>query len=116
MKRNLIIVMILLLTGCGYKTGNPTPHDFLTNENADIFVIDDMVYSNVADVEWVQERDYTLQEKVGEIKRQTDGQRIYRSFTSNKLPVGAEIYSTDAPFYIVMVDGEEIPYLKMVEG
>ena len=48
----LLSFLCLLLTGCNSSfnesktTGNPTPIDFLKNENADIFLLGGIVYSN----------------------------------------------------------------------
>jgi hypothetical protein len=110
-------LLLLVLSGCqeAYK-GNPTPKDFLGSSDADIFVLDSIVYSNAQDLEWLKELPYILGEQVGEITRQTDKAWNFKSGTSNKLPVGTKIYETDTPAYIVVVDGKEIPYLGMYEG
>ncbi|WP_318616090.1 hypothetical protein [Sporosarcina sp. YIM B06819] len=47
--------------------GNPTPKDFLGNAEADIFVLDDIVYSNMQDVDWVQVLYYMVGEQVAEM-------------------------------------------------
>lgn len=112
-----ITLLLLVVSGCqeAYK-GNPTPKDFLGSSDADIFVLDRIVYSNAQDLEWVNELPYLLGEQVGEITKKTDKSWKFKSGTSNKLPVGTKIYITDTPAYIVVVDGKEIPYLGMYEG
>ncbi|SFD67947.1 hypothetical protein SAMN05216238_103121 [Lentibacillus persicus] len=111
-----------MTVGCGTNgensttIGNPTPGDFLEHDEADIFYIGDLVYSNAENVEWVQELEYTLDDEFAEITRQTDKAHRFKNGTANKLPVGTIIYETDTPAYIAIVDGQEIPYLKMVEG
>ncbi|WP_242634691.1 hypothetical protein [Bacillus timonensis] len=96
--------------------GNPTPVDFLDNENVDIFLLDGIVYSNAQDVDWVQGLEYKIGEQVGEIKKQSNKVKGFRGETANILPVGTKIFETDTPVYIAVVDGKEIRYLKMIEG
>ena len=112
-----VTFFLLVLSGCqeAYK-GNPTPKDFLGSSDADIFVLDSIVYSNAQDLEWLKELPYELREQVGEITKKTDNAKNFKSGTSNKLLVGTKIYKTDTPAYIVVVDGQEIAYLGMYEG
>ncbi|MEK4404522.1 hypothetical protein MKZ26_08730 [Sporosarcina sp. FSL K6-6792] len=112
-----ITFLLLVVSGCqeAYK-GNPTPKDFLGSSDADIFVLDSIVYSKAQDLEWLKELSYELGEQVGEIIKKTDKAWNFKSGTSNKLPVGTKIYITDTPAYIVIVDGKEIPYIGMYEG
>ncbi len=112
-----ITSLLMVLSGCQeVNKGNPTPKDFLGSSDADIFVLDSIVYSNAQDLEWVKELTYILGEQVGEITKQTGKAWKFKSGTSNKLPVGTKIYITDTPAYIVVVDGKETPYLGMYEG
>lgn len=62
------------------------------------------------------ETEYTLGDEMGEITRQSENALFFKDGTANLLPVGTKIYDTDAPFYIVILDGKEIPYLPMLEG
>ncbi len=112
-----ILLLAMFTAGCntGIK-GNPTPKDFLRNAEADIFMFRDIVYSNAQDIEWVQKLDYTVGEQMGEIIKQTDRAIGFKSGTSNKLPAGTKIYRTNTLAYIAVVEGEEIPYLAMLEG
>ena len=120
-----LTVILSMLSGCGNTQenisqleviGNPTPNDFLKDPNADIYVLGDIVYSNVADIDWVKELDYTIVKEVGEIKKQTNKAKDFENVTSNILPIGTKIYVTDTLIYIAKVDNKEIPYLKMLEG
>lgn len=69
----LLIVLLLILSGCVYGNNqenpqakdNPTPKEFFENGDADIFVIGDIVYSNVQDVDWVTKLNYTLGKQIG---------------------------------------------------
>ncbi|SDO69612.1 hypothetical protein [Halobacillus aidingensis] len=118
----LLCFLFLLLAGCNSSInesetlGNPTPKDFLKNENADIFLLGGIVYSNAQDVEWVGELDYRLGEQIGEVTKQTDKASSFSNGTANKLPVGVKIYDTNTPVSIAIVDDKHIPYLKMIEG
>jgi hypothetical protein len=67
-------------------------------------------------VKWITELEYNVGEQVGEITKQTDKASDFENGTANRLPVGTKIFATDTPVYIVIIDEEEIPYLKMVEG
>ena len=115
-------ILLIFLIGCNNGLiddsvkGNPTPKDFLEDGNADIFVFDGIVYSIAQDVKWVSELEYKLGKQIGEITNQTDKARNFKDGTANKLPVGTKIYETDTPAYIAIVNGKEIPYIKMIEG
>jgi len=124
-KIGLILIVVSLvslgLTGCAVENnqavlGNPTPKDFLKNEDSDIFVLENIVYSNAQDLEWVKDLDYTLGVQVGEITKVSKKATGFSNGTSNKLPVGTIIYRTNTPAFIAVVNGKEIPYLMMLEG
>lgn len=66
----LLCLSLIFLFGC-VTNGNPTPKDFLKDRKADIFVLDDIVYSNVENIDWVKELEYTIGEEIGEITKQT---------------------------------------------
>ncbi len=119
-----ISILFIFLVGCNNGfignsaevNPNPTPKDFLKHENADIFLLGGIVYSNAQDVEWVSKLKYKLGKQIGEITKQTDKARSFKDGTANILPVGTKIYETDTGAYIAIVNGKEIPYLKMIEG
>ena len=122
----LLFFTILLVALMGYvntlentKTvtiSNPTPKYFLEEGNADIFVFEHIVYSKVEDLDWVKDLDYTIGEEIGEITNQTNKANDFKNGTSNKLPVGTKVYKTDTQIYIAIIDGNEIAYMKMLEG
>lgn len=100
--------------------GNPTPEEILSDDkDADIFLMDGTVYTNAKDIEWVNEEELTAGEKVGEIKSQTDDSEEFENFTASKLPAETDIYEPEekkGPIYIIKLDGEEIPYMGLIEG
>lgn len=117
------IGLVLLSAGCSNEqeitsvtTGNPTVEEVLNEGTEDIFLLDEIVYLNGEDIDWVQEREYTLGEAVGEIKEQAVEVEEFEDGTANILPVGTVIYNTDTELNIAIVDGEEIPYIPLVEG
>lgn len=120
----VIMVLLLILSGCSNSMmpsevviENPTPKEMLAeNPDADIFVMDGYVFSNAGHVEWVRQQEYELGEQVGEITRQTSYSWRFKEGTASKLPVGTKIFDTNAPFYIAVVDGQEIAYIKLLEG
>jgi hypothetical protein len=117
-----LFILFLYLVSCNNGSysnttnGNPAPKDFLTYKNADIFLLEGIVYSKAQDVKWVAELKYNLGEQIGETTSQTDKASFFKNGSANKLPIGTKIYETDTPAYIVILNGEQIPYLKMLEG
>ncbi|QFG01163.1 hypothetical protein PB01_10025 [Psychrobacillus glaciei] len=113
-----VSLVSLIVSGCsnGMTTGNPTPKDMLKNGDADIFLLEDIVYANAQDIEWVQDTYYTLGNQVGEITKQKVSAFNFNNGTASKLPVGTKIYATGKGFYVAVVDGTEIPYIKLLEG
>jgi hypothetical protein len=113
----LLTIVLILLSGCGFRTGNPVPKNFLQDDKADIFLLNDIVYFNAQNIDWLKQLDYKIGEEVGVITKQTDKAKEFRNGTSNKLPVGSKIYETSRPdIFIAIVNGNELPYLMMVEG
>jgi hypothetical protein len=126
----LISAFVWVLSGCGndaYQNthpgtfgqesiGNPTPADFLDHEDADIFYFGGVVYSNAEHLDWVKEKVYTKTELLGEITKQTSEADEFTEGAANKLPVGTQIYRTDAGIFVAVVDGKEIRYYQVVEG
>jgi len=120
----LLIFILFLISGCNGLNlpgdaiiGSPSAEDILTdNPDADIFVMDGYVFSNAEHVEWAKQQEYVLGEQVGEITKQTSDSWRFEDGAASKLPIGTKIFETNAPFYIALVDGEEIAYIKLVEG
>lgn len=113
-----VSLLLLLLLGCSnvMVTGNPTPKDMLKNRDADIFLLEDIVYANAQDIKWVIESEYSLGEQVGEITKQKESAFNFNNSTANKLPAGTKIYETGKGFKIAIVHGMEIPYIPLLEG
>jgi hypothetical protein len=123
--RMMLLALLILAAGCtddrtDYPETavikNPGPEHFLDRADADIFLLGGVVYSNAEQIDWVKEREYALGELAGEIVKQAQSADEFENGTANKLPVGTKIYETDAGFCVAVVNGKEIPYLKMVEG
>lgn len=111
-----LLFLSIVLIGCNGIQGNPTPKDFFTADDADIFLFKDVVYSNSEHVEWVTESDYTRGEEMAEITKQASSAWWFTNGTANKLPVGTRIFYTDSGFVIAIVGEKEIPYVAMIEG
>nr|WP_275695674.1 hypothetical protein [Fredinandcohnia sp. SECRCQ15] len=109
-----ISLLLIILTGC--INGNPTPKELLKKDNVDIFMLDDIVFSNAQNISRVYKKDYVVGKEIGEIKKNSDQAYNFKNSTANKLPIGTKIYETNTHIYIAIVDDKEIPYLKMVEG
>lgn len=104
-----------------FVTSNPTPGDILSsNKDADIFLVNDIVYSNAQNIEWVNEGELKLGEEVAEISKQTLDAKQFNHGTASKLAVGTKIYRPSGTkgslIYIAVVNGEEIRYLGLMEG
>lgn len=118
MKRYMFAFVILLFTlliGCNIN-GNPKPSDFLNKKNADIFMLDGVVYSNGQNIDWVKKKKYTLGKQIGEITNTTNSAYRFKDGSANILPVGTKIYETNTAIYIAIVNKKKIPYIKEVEG
>ncbi|WP_058306383.1 hypothetical protein [Gracilibacillus massiliensis] len=126
-KRLPFFFLVITLIACNnqptdnseQQIGNPTAEEILAdNENADIFVLNNIVYSNAEDIEWVKEQDLTLGEKVAEINKQTSNSDELNNYAATQLAVGTDIHAPieNSGILIVIVDGEELRYLGLVEG
>ncbi|MET3682881.1 hypothetical protein ABID56_000971 [Alkalibacillus flavidus] len=127
-KKTLSVVLLLsvVMVGCSNQTvseetviDNLTPEEILAeNENADIFMLDDIVYSNAENIEWVNEEDLTLGDEIGEIKVQTNDRADFDNYTATQLDVGTKIYETveKSDIYIAKVGHKQIRYLGLREG
>ncbi len=124
----LIFIALLTITGCSnaldageekvVETENPDAKEVLTsNSDADIFQFNDVIYQT--DIDWVEEKSLTKDEQVGEIKTRNETDTNFENEMSNKLPVGAKIFTTkeeDEMFLVVESEGEIIKYYAIVEG
>lgn len=99
--------------------GNPTVADILLdNTDADILLLNGIVYKNAVDIAWVNEEDLTLGKEVAVIKKQTKDAEEFTDGVATKLNVGTKIYKSvgNGNIYIAVVKGKEIRYLGLIEG
>jgi hypothetical protein len=137
MKRLVVFIGILLFVAfsymaltdkfpSGYHADNPTAKEVLSNNpNADIFQLDNLVYSNASDREWIEAKEYTKGEMIGEVKKRTTKTWLYQNFYASILPVGTKIYSLDDEGYqkgdapgrvLVEYNNELLVYQALIEG
>ena len=124
----LVIFAILTAVGCSnssdtgkivvHKTENPNAEEILTlDPEADIFQFEGVIYKT--GIDWVEELTLTKGEQVGEIKKRNDTDTNFENEMSNKLPVGAKIFSTiekEGPVLLVESEGKILKYYAIVEG
>lgn len=120
----LIVLALFLITGCNIQEGTTTvtidsidAKEVLTlDSNSDIFQYKGVIYKT--NIDWVEELSLTKDVQVGEIKTKNDTNTNFKDEMSNKLPVGAKIFSTKerGDILIVESDGEIKKYLAIVEG
>ena len=124
----MVVFVFFTVIGCSnssntgkievHETGNPVAKEILTlDPEADIFQFDDVIYET--GIDWVEELTLTKGEQVGEIKTRNDTDTNFENEMSNKLPVGAKIFSTiekEGPILIVEFEGEILKYLALLEG
>jgi hypothetical protein len=123
------VIFAFIVSGCNNQVnensiveeiGNPTAEDILAeNPDADIFMVNDVIYKNAEKIEWINEQELTLDNEVAEITKQTTDSEKFENGTATKLPVGTKIYELVAQtgdVYGVVIDGEEIYYLGLREG
>ncbi|WP_102275608.1 hypothetical protein [Cytobacillus massiliigabonensis] len=83
---------------------------------ADIFQYDGVIFKT--DVDWVEELSLTKDHQIGKIKSRNETNKDFKDEMSNKLPVGAKIYSAKerGDILIVESEGKILKYLAIVEG
>ena len=124
----LIIFVLLTSVGCTnsadkgkievHTTGNPDAKEILSlDPEADIFQFEGVIYQT--GIDWVEELTLTKGEQVGEIKTRNDTDTNFEDEMSNKIAVGAKIFSTmekEGPILLVESEGEILKYYALVEG
>lgn len=125
----LVIFVLLIVVGCSnssdigkvevYTTGNPNAEEVLKlNPEADIFQFNGVIYQT--GIDWVEELTLTKEEQVGEIKTKNDTGTNFEDEMSNKLPVGAKVFSVKekigGPILLVESEGKLYKYYGLVEG
>jgi hypothetical protein len=121
-----ILVALALFTVTGCSNGGETTivtidsidaEEVLTlDPNADIFQYDGVIYKT--NIDWVEELSLTKDDQIGEIKARNVDNSDFKDEMSNKLPVGAKIFSAKerGDILIVESEGEILKYLSIVEG
>lgn len=127
----LPIFILLTAVGCSnssitsttetYTTENPDAKEILTSDpKADIFQFEGVIYQT--GIDWVEELTLTKDKQVGEIKTINDTDTKFEDEMSNKLPVGAKIFSVKedgevgGPILLVESEGKLLKYYGLVEG
>ena len=117
----LIALPFLMISGCSndgeVTTVTIDSIDVLKlDSNADIFQYDGVIYKT--NIDWVEELSLTKDVQIGEIKTKNDANTNFKDEMSNKLPVGAKIFSAKerGDILIVESEGEIKKYLVIVEG
>ncbi len=121
----LIALTLFMISGCSNEgeTTTVTTIDSIDAEevltldsDADIFQYDGVIYKT--NIDWVEELSLTKDVQIGEIKTKNDANTDFKDEMSNKLPVGAKIFSTKerGDILIIESEGEIKKYLAIVEG
>ncbi|MFJ7839148.1 hypothetical protein ACIQXG_06695 [Lysinibacillus sphaericus] len=127
----LVIFVLLTAVGCSnsadkgkvevYTTENSSAGEILKlDPEADIFQFNGVIYKT--GIDWVEELTLTKDEHVGEIKTKNDTDTNFEDEMSNKLPVGAKIFSVKekeeigGPILLVESEGKLYKYYGLVEG
>jgi hypothetical protein len=84
--------------------------------NADIFQYEGVIYKT--NIDWVEELTLTKDEQNGEIRAKNVDNTDFKDEMSNKLPIGAKIFSAKerGDILIVEFEGKILKYLAIVEG
>lgn len=124
----LVISVLVTTVGCStpsgidkvevHSTENPDAREVLTlDPEGDLFQFYGIVYKT--GVDWVEELTLTKGELVGEIKKRNNSDTNFEDEMSNRLPIGAKIFSTkenEGPILLVESEGEILRYYALVEG
>lgn len=122
----MFLVLLCLFVGCSntksystqVSTSNATPQSVLkTNPDADVFIMNNTVYMNAIDIDWVTK--LTLQEgkTLGRINK-TGIKKGFQNWNATKLNIDTVVYELvgRSDIVLVKVNDKYIPYLKIVEG
>lgn len=99
------------------SSGNINAEEALTlDSDADIFQYEGVIYKT--NIDWVEGLSLTKDIQISEIKTKNDVNTDFKDGMSNKLPVGAKIFTTKerGDVLIVEYEGEIKKYLAIVEG
>lgn len=123
----LLLIALVMLIGCSKQqlinikeTNNPTAIDILTEDpNVDIFQLQDIVYVNASNIDWVQNNELTVGEKIGVITKRYKNEKTFKNGMATVLQIGTEIYKPVekiGPVLIVISNGNVTRYLGLIEG
>ncbi len=76
------------------------------DSDADIFLYDGVIYQT--NIDWVEELSLIKNVQIGEIETKNEANTDFKDEMSNKLPVGAKIYSTKERGDILIVESEGV--------
>ncbi|MGD6893567.1 hypothetical protein [Bacillus infantis] len=84
--------------------------------DADIFQYDGVIYQT--NIDWVEKLSLKKDAQIGEIQSRNENDTDFEDAMSNKLPVGARIFSAKEREDILLVEseGKVLKYLAIVEG
>lgn len=126
---SLVLFVLFIASGCSnlsdrgkievHTTENPNAEEVLNlDPEADIFQFNGVIYQTRID--WVEELNLVKDEEIGEIKTKNETNTNFEDGMSNKLPVGAKIFSVKekigGPILLVELEGEIYKYYGIVEG
>ncbi|RDW18691.1 hypothetical protein CWR48_10225 [Oceanobacillus arenosus] len=120
----LIASALLMISGCSNEGETTTvtidsidaEEVLKLNPDADIFQYDGVIYKT--NIDWVEELSLTKDVQIGDIVTRNDANTDFNDEMSNKLPVGAKIFSAKEreDILLVEVNEETLKYLAIVEG
>ncbi|WP_226669663.1 hypothetical protein [Metabacillus litoralis] len=120
----LIALALIITNGCSNEGEATTvtidsidAEEVLTlDSDANIFQYEGVIYKT--NIDWVEELSLTKDVQIGEIKTKNEANTDFKDEMSNRLPVGAKIFSTKerGDILIVESEGEIKKYLAIVEG
>jgi len=120
----IMALALCIIIGCNIQGGTTTvsinsidAEEVLTlDSDADIFQFNGVIYKT--NIDWLEELSLTKDAQIGSIKTKNEETTDFIDEMSNKLPVGAKIFSTKerADILIVELEGVIKKYLAIVEG
>lgn len=115
----MFLLLASLITGCFRSTKNSATPDLVLkdNPNADFLIIDNTVYKNVEDVQWVKDIPLKKGNFLGKTNK-TKVKRNFKNWNATSLDIGTEVYKLEGREDIVLAKKEDkyIPYIRYVEG
>ncbi|CAH0346659.1 hypothetical protein [Bacillus sp. CECT 9360] len=105
----LFLLFLFVVTGCSKEENKTVNFDSIDAEevlsldpDADIFQYDGVIYKT--NIDWVEELSLTKDIQIAEIKTRNETNTNFKNEMSNKLPVGAKIFSAKERDDILFVE------------